>query len=103
MKQNFGGVVWTNHALLRLKERGIKQSDAWAVWNNPDYSRYAKNKNAWIYFKTWDDTRIEIVAKQNEEKKWIILSVWSKKIATIKKEKGKSSWDMLLDLIFRRK
>ena len=31
MDRNFGGVIWTNHALDRLRERGIKQGDAWVT------------------------------------------------------------------------
>lgn len=77
---NYGGLIWTNHALARLTERGIKQGDAWAVWNRPDQSRYSKTQGAWIYYRTWNDTRIEVVAKQNERKEWIVLSVWSKKV-----------------------
>ncbi|EKE04945.1 MAG: hypothetical protein ACD_19C00428G0007 [uncultured bacterium] len=84
MEQNYGGVIWTNHALSRLNERGIKQSDAWAVWNRPDQSRYSKIQGAWVYYRTWNDTRIEVVAKQNEKKEWIILSVWSKKVQPYK-------------------
>lgn len=85
MDKNYGGVIWTNHALQRLVERGIKQGDAWAVWNRPEQSRYAANKGAWIYYRNFDNTRIEVVAKHlpagkagNEKKEWIILSVWSK-------------------------
>jgi len=78
--RNYGGLIWTNHAIQRLNERGISQGDAWAVWNRPDQSRYSTTKGAWIYYRTWNDTRIEVVAKQNEKKEWIILSVWSKKI-----------------------
>ena len=87
--RNYGGVIWTNHALQRLNERGITQGDAWAVWNRPDESRYSTTKGAWIYYRTWGDTRIEIVAKQNEKKEWIILSVWSKKVQQLKGEPHK--------------
>lgn len=80
MDRNYGGVIWTNHAIQRLQERNIKQGDAWAVWNRPDQSRYAANKGAWVYYKTWGNDRIEVVAKQNERKEWVILSVWSKKV-----------------------
>lgn len=69
MDRNYGGVIWTNHALDRLKRRGIKQGDAWATFNRPDQSRYASTKNAWIYYKTYGYERIEVVAKQNDKKK----------------------------------
>ena len=80
MDCNYGGVIWTNHALDRLRERGIKQGDAWAVWNRPDQSRYSSTQGAWIYYKIYGNDKIEVVAKRNEKKEWIILSVWSKKV-----------------------
>lgn len=80
MDRNFGGVIWTNHALQRLSERGIKQGDAWATFQRPDQSRYAKSKGAWIYYKTYGNEKLEVVAKQNERKEWIILTVWSRPV-----------------------
>lgn len=96
MDRNFGGVIWTNHALDRLKERGISQGDAWATFNRPDQSRYAKVKGAWVYYKTYPDerggkVRLEVVAKQNEKKEWIILTVWSKEIYEKKPYYAKAS------------
>ena len=80
MDKNFGWVIWTNHALQRLKERNIKQGDAWATWRRPNQSRFAKSKGAWVYYKTFGNQKIEVVAKQNEKKEWLILSVWSRPV-----------------------
>lgn len=80
MDRSFGGVIWTNHALDRLRERGIEQGDAWATWRNPEQSRYATAQGAWVYYRTYGKERIEVVAKQNEKKEWIILSVWSRPV-----------------------
>jgi len=80
MDRNFGGVIWTNHALERLSQRGIKQGDAWATFQHPDQSRYASTKGAWVYYKTYGSEKIEVVAKQNEQKKWVILTVWSRPV-----------------------
>lgn len=77
MDPRFGGVIWTNHALKRLSERGIKQGDAWVTLRRPQQSRYTAGKNAWIYYRDYGNTRLEVVAKQNERKEWVILSVWS--------------------------
>ena len=49
MDNKFGGVIWTNHALKRLKERKISQGDAWATFRRPEQSRYAKAKGALPY------------------------------------------------------
>lgn len=101
MDKNYGGVIWTNHALVRLSERGIKQGDAWAVWNRPEQSRYSNTKGAWIYYRTYGDERIEVVAKQDENKKWIILSVWSKKVFTHDKKQKSSFLNFLRRIIFQ--
>lgn len=97
MEKNFGGVIWTNHALKRLKERNISQGDAWVTFRRPEQSKYAKAKGAWIYYKTYGNQKIEVVAKQNEKKEWIILSVWSRQVF----KKTKKS-DSLLKLLWRR-
>lgn len=102
-EKNFGGVIWTNHALQRLRERNIKQGDAWAVWRRPEKSEYASSKNAWVYYKTFGDTRIEVVAKQNEKKEWIILSVWSKKVSAKNKKKEKGVLGLIIDKLFKNK
>ena len=80
MDNHFGGVIWTNHALARLQERGISQGDAWATFSHPQQSRFAKDKNAWIYRRNYNGNQIEVVANQNERKEWVIISVWSKQI-----------------------
>ncbi|MCL4360466.1 DUF4258 domain-containing protein [Patescibacteria group bacterium] len=80
MDRRYGGVIWTNHALERLGERGISQGDAWVAFTKPDQSRYAQNRGGWIYYKTIHGWKIEVVAKQNERKEWIVLSVWAKPV-----------------------
>lgn len=78
MDNHFGGVIWTNHALDRLRERGIKQGDAWATWRNPEQSRKGSDSGSWVYYRNYGGTQIEVVAKKNEKNEWLILSVWSR-------------------------
>jgi hypothetical protein len=85
-QKDYGGVVWTNHAMDRLKERGIEQGDAWATWSSPDSSQFAKSRGGWVYKKRFGGQEIEVVAKKNEKDKWIILSVWSKYVRSYKKK-----------------
>lgn len=115
MDRNFGGVIWTNHALKRLRERGIKQGDAWATFQRPEESRFAKVKGAWVYYRTWPSTgsgqgeKIEVVAKPPaqraygpEGKKWVILSVWSSRGYDVKMPAVKESfWKFLFKRIFQ--
>lgn len=102
VEKNFKGLIWTNHALQRLQERGLSQGDAWLTWRHPDQSRYAKNKGAWIYDKTFGEQRIEVAAKKNEKGKWLVLSVWSRMVVEkrIIKKKRKSFWRLLWGKIF---
>ncbi|KKQ96111.1 hypothetical protein A3E15_02025 [Candidatus Woesebacteria bacterium RIFCSPHIGHO2_12_FULL_42_9] len=107
MDKGFGGVIWTNHALDRMKDRGIKQGDAWATWRNPEQSREANIPGAWIYFRTYGSERIEVVAKKNEKSEWVILSVWSRSVyegnSKVGKPKGHESiWKLMLKQILGR-
>lgn len=106
MQKDYGGVIWTNHALKRMRERGIKQGDAWATFKRPDTSKYARIKKAYVYYKTWGNTKIEVVAKQNDKppvhrtsgpaEEWLILSVWSKPADKFgKQNKKKSFWSLI--------
>lgn len=100
MDQRFGGVIWTKHALSRLGQRGLPQSEVFAVWRRPDDVRYAKAKEAWIYYRTFGNRKIEVVARQNEKKEWIIMSVWSKYAGRAKPDRS-PLWLKTLKFIFR--
>jgi len=103
MNNRFGGVVWTNHALDRLHKRGIKQGDAWATWRRPDQSEYAKTKGAWVYYRTFGNQKIEVVAKQNEKKEWVILSVWSRPTLFGTRSATKFGfWKNLIGILFKK-
>lgn len=82
MNQNstYGGVIWTHHALERLHERSISQGDAYLTFTKADHTRKASSQGGWVYEKTLNGWNIEVVAKQNEKKEWIILSVWAKPV-----------------------
>ncbi|KKR44880.1 MAG: hypothetical protein UU51_C0004G0017 [Microgenomates group bacterium GW2011_GWC1_41_20] len=98
MDNHYGGVIWTNHALERLRDRGIKQGDAWATWSSPQSSRKG-NSGSWVYYRVYGSTRIEVVAKKNEKGEWLILSVWSKPV--YENEKGRESfWKSIFKKLF---
>jgi hypothetical protein len=78
--REYKGLIFTNHALDRLKQRNISQGDAWATWKNPDQSRKGNGKDSWVYYKTYGNEKIEVVAKKNESGEWIVLSVWSRPV-----------------------
>ena len=100
MNKNFGGVIWTNHALSRMRDRGIKQGDAWATFRRSDKSERAKVKGAWVYYKTWSDQKIEVVAKQDNHKRWVILSVWSRPVYGKATKEVEPLWKLIKKRIF---
>ena len=107
MDKGFGGVIWTNHALDRMKDRGIKQGDAWTTWRKPQQSRKANIPGAWIYFRTYGSERIEVDAKKNEKSEWVILSVWSRPVYESrakqdKSEKSEPIWKLMIKQILGR-
>ena len=103
MDKNFGGVIWTNHVLDRLKERDIKQSDAWTAFNSPDSSRKASTPGAFIYYKKYGNERLEVVAAKNKFGKWVIMSVWLRPLfQEISNKKRASFWDNFLESLLRK-
>lgn len=78
MQNQFMGVIFTNHALQRLRERGIAQSDAWYTFKHPDKQGRGTTPGSYRYSKTYGQQTIEVIAKQNEKREWLILSCWSK-------------------------
>ncbi len=87
-------LIWTKHALARLSERNIKQSDAWATWRNPDQSRKAATSSGFIYYKTFGNQKIEVVTKKNERGETLVISVWSRPVYG--KQKPESFLEFLL-------
>jgi hypothetical protein len=82
MNHRYGGVIWTNHAIKRLYDRRINQSDAWYSFQHPDGQLKGKVPGSIRYYKDYGLQRIEVIATQNEKKEWVILSCWSKMMGT---------------------
>ena len=78
MKRKYREIYFTDHALGRLKDRGIKQGDVYATWNRPDESKFSKKKGAWIYTRDVGGNDLEVVAIKNDKGEWVVISVWSK-------------------------
>ena len=102
MDNHYKGLIWTNHALQRLKERGVSQGDAWATWNHPDQSRpgSGSKSGAWVYYRTWGNQKIEVVAKKNEKGEWIVISVWADCVNNYLPKEKISFWKSLAKILF---
>lgn len=73
---NFGGVIWTNHALDRLRKRSIPQDDALLAFRHPDFQRQGKKKSGKVFTRKLGDKRITLATVQNNKWEWVVVSVW---------------------------
>jgi hypothetical protein len=101
MNKEYGGIIWTNHALSRLRQRKIKQGEAWATWRRPDSSKYKKKRGVWVYERNFNGERVEVVAKKRDKGKWVILSVWSKHMQPTASHRRDSLFNKIVRKIFR--
>lgn len=73
---HYGGIIWTNHAQEQLTRRGVLQATALQTFRSPDTTFSGKNPGTIEYEKKFGSAKVTIIAKQNEQKEWIILSGW---------------------------
>lgn len=103
---NYGGIIWTNHALEKLKNRGFTQDFALRAFKYPDRTIQGKKKNTFKYQKKIEESKVTIIATKNEKNEWIIISAWIdpplpgsidyKKQEEYKKYQKSSFWGKLL-------
>lgn len=74
--QQYGGVIWTHHALDRLAQRAFSQDMALQAFQSPDSSFPGKQTGTTEYQKRFGPSLVTVIAKQNEKREWIILSTW---------------------------
>lgn len=74
--QHYGGIIWTNHALERLDQRGLSQNLAWETFRHADRSFSGKKSGTTEYQRRVGNSLITVIATQNEKREWIVLSCW---------------------------
>lgn len=74
--REYGGVVWTNHALERMRTRRVSQAAALAVLRNPTRTIPGNTPGTVKFSRTIEGRRIQAVGKIDDKKKWVVLSVW---------------------------
>ncbi len=75
-KQYYGNLIWTNHAILRMKNRGLPQDMAREAFLHPDKTISGKTHGSFEYQKHLDHSLVTIIAKQNDKYEWVVLSAW---------------------------
>lgn len=75
-QRHYGGIIWTNHALERLGQRGLSQEMAWQAFRYPEKTAKGSAADSFEYSRQFSHSIVSVIAKQNEKKEWIILSCW---------------------------
>lgn len=99
MKRQYKELVFTNHALERLTQRHVSQSEAWATWRRPRKRYYAATKGGWVCERIWGKRQIEVVVTHNERKQPVVISVWAN---TLRYRQQQPTWLRFLKWIWKR-
>lgn len=77
MANNYKDLIFTNHALNRMKERSIQQHTIWQVLQHPDVTRPEDKANTARFIRTIDDRNYHVVATYlPDKKKSLVISAW---------------------------
>ena len=68
-------LIFTNHALQRIEERGLTKKLAWETFNHPDESKKAKN-GGMQFVKYFEGFKAGLIAKQDMKDEWVVISFW---------------------------
>lgn len=69
-------VVFTNHAIERMKQRGIPGDLIWQAVKTPDKTTPGKEKYTTEFTKHHNGHVITVVGKKNDIGEWVVLSAW---------------------------
>ena len=69
-------IVFTDHAIQRMKERGISGNWAYQAVKYPEESRHGKKRHTKEFLRRFDSRTVTAVAKKNDIGEWVILSAW---------------------------
>lgn len=73
---NYGGAIWTNHALERLSQRGISQENALRAFKDADSQFEGTAPGSQKFIKQFGDKKVTLIGKYTDQKEWIIISAW---------------------------
>lgn len=68
-------IIYTDHVLTRIKQRGLDVEQIWQTIKYPDFTPKTK-KGSQSYKKTFGDYEITVIAAQNEKYEYVIVSAW---------------------------
>lgn len=91
MGNTYKDLVFTNHALKRMKERGIKQDEVWETYNSNSYEEYVKNGMSQKK-KRFGKYEISVIFRRNAKKEVIVVSCWMEPPLPGSKDAKEKAW-----------
>ncbi len=77
MERTYKSLIFTNHALARMKDRSITADSVWRVVQHPDRTKPEGKPNTTRFIRTINDRTHHVVATYlPERKKTLIVSTW---------------------------
>lgn len=75
-KNQYGGVIWTNHAIERMVSRGLKQDWAWQAVKYCDTQEKGRRDDTIEFKKRFQEYLVTVIATKNEKREWVVISCW---------------------------
>ena len=69
-------VVFTNHAIERMKQRGISGDWVWQAVKKADKTIAGKEKHTTESIKQFGEHTVTAITKKNDLGEWVVLSAW---------------------------
>ncbi|PWU23364.1 hypothetical protein C5B42_03190 [Candidatus Cerribacteria bacterium 'Amazon FNV 2010 28 9'] len=69
-------LIWTHHALDRLKDRKLARDLVESTFAHPDEKKAGKQRGTSEFIRHFGRQTVTLIAKQNERGEWIAVSCW---------------------------
>ncbi|MGD9129166.1 MAG: DUF4258 domain-containing protein [Candidatus Woesebacteria bacterium] len=77
MNRDYKNLVFTKHALDRLKSRSLTQEHIYQTINFPDLSKKSRQAGTKKFIKKIKGRKVHSIASfLDDQKKWLVISVW---------------------------
>ena len=73
-------IIWTNHALRKLKKAGLEKWRGEKTLTDPDRIETSTAPRCKNYVRVNNHIEIGVCAKKNEDNNWLIISLWKRKL-----------------------
>ena len=74
-KNEYQGLIFTNHVLERMKQRGITYQQVWETYKFPD-EQSELDKGATEHRKKFGSYSVAVIFKHNDKNEVILISCW---------------------------